>query len=99
MRIPASFITRAVAVRGLAVLSLALGAAAVSSSAQAAAWGSLRSPFSFERQLEERMNYAAQVREEQRWGLAFESGSVGYPRKYGAHQRVVCTRALERCAF
>jgi hypothetical protein len=76
MRIPASFVTRSVA-----VLSLALGAAAVSSSAQAAAWGSLRSPFSYERQLEERLNYAAQVREEQHWGFAFEASGYPMPEK------------------
>ena len=49
---------------GLAIISLSAGLATGVSSAQAATWGHLRSPFSAESQLRERCDFAAEEREE-----------------------------------
>ena len=50
----------------LAILSLSAGLATGVSSAHAATWGHLRSPFSAESQLRERCDFAAEEREELR---------------------------------
>jgi hypothetical protein len=62
----------------LAILALSAGLATGVSSAQAATWGHLRSPFSAESQLRERCDFAAEERQELRSNRDVTFVEAGY---------------------
>jgi hypothetical protein len=59
-------------------LAIALGWMAVAGTAGAATWGHLKGPFSSDVQLTERINFAAQEREERSWRTCCREHSYRY---------------------
>lgn len=86
------------ATTGLAIAALSAGLLSLPQ-ANAATAGHLRSPWSYESQVRERLNYAAQAREEYRWGrLAVSTDARDVP-ELGLRRPPICAGIPQHCAF
>jgi hypothetical protein len=88
-----------VATRGFAIVALSAGLLMNLPQANAATAGHLRSPWSYESQVRERLNYAAQAREEYRWGqVAVTTDAHDFP-ELGLRRAPICAGIPQHCAF
>jgi hypothetical protein len=83
------------AVRGFAIVALSGGL--VLSPAQATTWGHLNGPFAYESQVRELLSFAAERREERRWGRVTASVGPQFFVRYG--RPPICAGVPQHCVF
>jgi len=83
------------AASGVAIVALSAGL--MLSPAQAATWGHLNGPFFYESQVRELLSFAAEQREERRWGRVTASVDPQFFARYG--RPPICGGVPQHCVF